>query len=133
MKAKPIISTPVMRSELDYYYDPEDDFDEIGVLCAKSLMRLFGRRRWPIALRLHAWASPGRGRKAIRLRRVQRRGWSDHTMDVRWTSSATSRPRAWFELEFSEWIRANAPFADRLRAGETVTLYVELEIVEAAK
>lgn len=120
MKAKPIISTPVMVFRERGYYAQRR-----LMLCAGTLMRLYRRRAtWPDAIRLHAFARAAKGRKRFRVDAADR--------SVFWTSRARGEPYGLTHWCFSQWLLYST-LGSRLRAGETVTIYVELEVVEGPK
>lgn len=123
MKAKPILSTPILtyrqRPEIeDAYYTPRNRF-----CCAEALAEVFRLAEYPQRLRLHAYKRPAKARVAICL---QARVY------IFWSARATALPTAAFYDAFEAWLLASALGPD-LRSGKTITLYVELEVVEAAK
>ena len=122
MKAKPILSTPVMK--LDRLRDTgEWCYGHLGI-CAPQLRRLgLLPKPRPQAIRLHAFARAAKGRKPIRLA-------LPFWQDPKWTSSATGRVRARLSPNCSHWLLTDPALSKRLFAGETVTLYVALEVVE---
>lgn len=118
--AKPILSTRVMKLKWGSYHAPKGR----EMLCADQLMRVFRRRVWPTRIRLHAFARAAKGRKRIRL--------DVSGSSVYWTTAAHGEPFGFVCWDFSRWLLRRAAFSLRLRAGEVVTLYVELQIVEGA-
>jgi len=125
---KPILSTPTMKQDEGWYGD-----GDAGSICMPTLCRLFGIpwRSAPRAIRLHAYGRAGKARKRIRLRgRWHTSGWWEEVFATSWTSSATGSPRSNLSCDFEDWLAAKAPFADRLKKGETVTIYVSLEVIK---
>lgn len=128
--AKPILSTPVMKldGQGDYYHR------KAGTICPEELMRLFGRP-WhgcPKAIRLRAYARPAKGRRLVVLREPSLGRSGNVRGYARWASIRTRQPSGFFCHNFLWWLR-RAPFAARLSAGETIVLYVALEIVKEAE
>ena len=127
MKAKPIISTPVMN--LDPAHRQDYFHGDRLMLCVHFAAPLFGFKAEspPKRIRLHVHEQPSADGVSVQFRYEQSKpAWTE----VQWWGTVST---FWGHVYqgLGAYLLKSKSLGNRLRAGETVTLYVELEVVEA--
>lgn len=127
MKAKPILSTPVMNLDARSRDYMKGDALALCVPTAASLFGLFKPTAPPPRVRLHFYGEDAPGRVCAGFRYRQDAAWPE----MRYHLSPYDYGYVYEWL--ADQLLAPSALGPRLRAGKTITLYVALEVVEAAK
>lgn len=119
MRAKPIISTPVMklRKKRVFYSGRR------VLVCAYTPGKIFriAEARWPRGIRLHAYSKRARGRRPLLLNFERYPRWKRPAGDDWWHC---------FAMPFERWLEKREAVFEDMRVDDVVTLWVELEVVK---